>query len=1858
MKNKKAGMVAMASVMAGAVALNLAAATPINELYEKHVTYYNDFGETAVSNSSTVIDLNGFHGGGELVGGRVSVQLAEGQTILDTTTPSTILFWVKLISRPDPVIDAQQIKREPSTSHMTFQWSGTRRVLMYRMGGAKWGEGTMNTFFEGYNSEGERKTASASYPASVAEWELGEWHLIAAQIMPNQISMSIDGKAFKSVQLPMSLGPLTGWLIWQGCAYEALDEASVLDFKMSDDQIAELYDEYMAVLEEVTIGEETPACALTTESINSGRYGVSVALTNNSATAKTYTFEYLATPSSSQPVTLKETKVVAAGESVEVALDGPIAGEETILADVTVKDENGNIVFRRRRTFAPNSDEPSWMKPQSRMTANFAYYPSANTLHATVDTSCCTNLNGITAIEVSLLSATNGEEVASEQFVASTTGSTEIFWRGMPELNGEYRLRFEALGSGEPVVEDDLVRLRFEWEGNTYGTTAIPEPFREVEVEDEVEGDSGVKKVSVILREHLVDKETGLWRQVTAAGKDILARPMSFISTSNLQPLTFNLSTKSTWDVDGLYDFRLTLSAGHYEPMALEIPIKAERAKLMHACVDGLRSNYGGVIPSGVGSVWNGTMCEGRRSIVGDYVPYLWVGGPLRGIAVFGDNDKGWILGESEKVEVKSEKVGGDSTLQLSTSTSTSTHIPCQEIIREEDGTVVIRLNLIQKAVDLTEAQTIHLGFMATPVKPMLENWREKSNGTLLGGCWYWGGYLDSISPYDCTDLNLRIMGEERETGVLNWDHLYEYTANYPYTETPGTAEWTNSYNTILAHFRNGHYNAAWSKANKTELVFYTNGRGVYYGDPLRQGETFCNEWNRYEYMSRKFTLASHEAYDLDPVASFRDIAGWWYRKMFSLNAGDHLYWDDVYLSSNFDMVLTDAYRLPSGVIQPSSGVFNMRELIKRGAVVQAELGRDPRGNWVHMTNTAVAPICAFAGVHYDWEDIATDTTFQERYTREYIQAVSIGRQMGNRVGIMGYFPTTDTARYNYLAHTGVGVMITHELRWNESGHNEFKLVNAGLKAWGYCSSATQVWNYWDEDVEFPVEVKGVTASSIAIAKAEKGEAMICVSSFDSTNGVLKVKPDLIAMGFAKGPWTASLMTTNSTGIVEKEAITVTDDEMTLNLPAFDWALIKITAPRKVAPVDVTSLPEGYDELVEFVDADSAQWFDTGIKVNPQHTGITARFSPLEALPTGSALNDTRLLFGVNGTADKLIDSKNYNAVLLRGSDRKNFSEYHICPVWIGGDGGGYHYPNAGSYIPGKTFELSYGLSEEGKARAVINKSEKRGGYYTRYDGELEHNLFIGDINNAGTGLFSEATNSYHRTAVRWFEIKITDQNGEKIAWFRPAKKDGVFGFYEAVSNRFFVSRGDAAFIGPEYAVWNEGAIPEAGKVAVIPAGAERKVSYQEVAVLNELKGIKMLGDDSALTFTNGNISSVQLYTSIFGHGRVMNYESGPDTSSSCALQIHSDNSGFDGVFVASNAATSAVFAPYAFGTTNKVIIDTAKGHTLDRRRFALDSTIYNNEFHFIRADNMFIGYAKPEIASTFYLDAPGGVTFHGNSSGLIFSGKIVTTVTNETSTVYLNGNIILSGGESAVKDFAKKHVQGGNPVTIGAPMRFKEQTYSPVIYNNCNYSWNGESTTTFAMTNVFEDSVFLLCNYAKANDNQKAATLDLNGYDQVVGTLGVYTAAGFNPAAHYNTNMVITSSKPAVLTIRRTCRNDNAANVFHGRLTGAVSLCLDSTLEIAGAIRFCAPGIETTGALELKRGTAKFDETADGAKFGSIIFGAEGKLEIASNTTIYAETAYRGTRPMNPGARTYGAGTLVIKNRPYPLPAMTIYLR
>lgn len=846
-------------------------------------------------------------------------------------------------------------------------------------------------------------------------------------------------------------------------------------------------------------------------------------------------------PRSSAPRDERAAITLASGQTRRVECGAPALNEDVaVLTQVTSKDGKTTYYLRDFLMPPPAANADLWTvdaEAARKAELNFAYYPYHNRARVRVDASSLLDRTRITGVALRIAKRGGGPALAETTMPPLKEPVCSLDWP-LPALGeGEYELTAAFQGITAEPMKTVFVRHVMPWEHNKLGKSdVVVSPFTPIKVEGGT--------VSTVLREHTVD-DLGLWRQVAALGKPLLKGPMrleivqggqrhqvvgkgiSFVSKSDTKVIAqgkwscagLNGGTRSEWDYDGLMKWALTLEPGpqKIESMTLVIPLDDRLMPLFHACTDGLRFNYAGATPPGQGRVWDGSKAA-RNSIIGSYVPYIWLGAEERGLAVFGENDRGWVR---------------------------DPRVPCQELVRHGD-TLELRLNLIAAPKKLDQPRRIVIGFQATPTKPMPEGWRTwtvnmgyhpgvECSQQFLGCCWQWGT-LTAYSDIYPRDEDFRVydkLAEARRTGTVDREFMEKWLAGYKVgdeSERPS----------IRSNLDYGFRVCAGKPQN---ILAYTNARGVRFD--TREGVTFLDEWNREAFSTRRWPYGNGVGYDLDPVASFRDYAMWYYRKMLDTFC-DGIYWDNTYLQSNFDTVGTDAYPLPDGSIQPSVGLFNMRGLVRRTALLFHETKKRPL-NMAHMTNTAIAPILSFLQTHLTWEDRSGDNDFQDRFSRDYLRAESIGRQHGNVPFALLLISGPDEKKNAWAKRTAAGVCLTHEIRPvlypDEWWKNFTKLIE-----FGYGKPGVRVSNYWDAD--HPVRVEGGETATLVVSKP--GSAIVVVCDYGN-GGDLSLKLNTVALAL-RGALAATDLENGQTLLITSEG------RVGLKLRRHDFRVIQVDA--------------------------------------------------------------------------------------------------------------------------------------------------------------------------------------------------------------------------------------------------------------------------------------------------------------------------------------------------------------------------------------------------------------------------------------------------------------------------------------------------------------------------------------------------------------------------------------------------------------------------------------------------------------------------------------------------------------------------
>lgn len=718
----------------------------------------------------------------------------------------------------------------------------------------------------------------------------------------------------------------------------------------------------------------------------------------------------------------------------------------------------------------------------------------------------------------------------------------------VPDLpEGQYTLTAQLTGKGPPLeFTRSFTRRHFPWENSTLGKDPIVvPPFTRLEVNAEQ------RRVDCILRQHTISS-AGLWEQVTSQQVPLLAAPIALRATIGGKQYTASgpgavfaktaghqVTGSATWtagplqgrtrfdfDYDGFMKVCLDVepTAERVEALDLVIPLNAGEAGLMHAVTDLLRSHYAGKIPDGKGKVWDSAKVP-RYQLPGPFLPYIWLGGTERGICWIAENDRDWVLDEKQ---------------------------PTHEIVR--DGrSVSLVVHFVTGPSALTRRRTISFALMATPAKPMPQqpvNYRawwpvstankEGVDITLAGACYYWGGQTPCLQFYPAF-RNFSIFEElakVRVSGKPEPGFAERWVAQF--TGPQYSAEMKKNYlahiNCVLYYAKNAPKTAP-GAPKQSWLIPYTNPRAINWDQEV---QTYLDEWSIYDVADPRWNEAvvaktdfpqsglrllrekaneyndlSGVAYEVDPLPSYVDMVLYYHKKMYETFA-DGVYWDDFFVLANYNPVSGPAYVGDDGKLHPGVSWFAFRELAKRNAVMQHQMGMKPLA-WIHMTNCNVVPALSFGTILYDWEwrdqGEFAKKDFQDRLDVDgdtsLILAQSTGLQSGNLMVSLDLFrpPPGSGISRDWLVRTGLAVCVPHEIKLPASDGVHQKVIGL-FDAMSYGKPECRVYRYWD--AEQAVTTSGPNVKTLALSRP--GKALVFIGSYGA-GGDCQITLDLAKLG-------------------------------------------------------------------------------------------------------------------------------------------------------------------------------------------------------------------------------------------------------------------------------------------------------------------------------------------------------------------------------------------------------------------------------------------------------------------------------------------------------------------------------------------------------------------------------------------------------------------------------------------------------------------------------------------------------------------------------------------------------------------------
>lgn len=766
------------------------------------------------------------------------------------------------------------------------------------------------------------------------------------------------------------------------------------------------------------------------------------------------------------------------------------------LAEVLITGADGAVFYHRDVKWQTQPKGTGWAAmgdapPEEAVQFGFEFHPTPRVARWKVEFAGMKGREAVKAVRLEIVPQDGGKPVFTATAAPSAEFAVPVRVETVKDLkDGMYEARIHLDGTqpADKPVKSALFGLRSDlpWLHNSLGKDdiVIP-PFTPMEATG--------KRIKTVLREHTL-ADNGLWAQVTAEGRPLLTGPMRLevvrdgktevakgkVKISAKKPTAVEAGsdwqtpavkgrTQMAMEYDGCAKVTLTLTPTDDQPihaLRLVIPLADKEAPLMHAVGDGIRFNYAGKVPAGDGRVW-GSDKASRSQILGTFLPYVWVGGESRGLCWFAGNDRDWVLDPKEQV-------------------------PALEL-RRAGNTLELVVNLMQAPAALKRERTIVFGLQATPTRPMPANWRQMGVASgvpedyqILGMSMYWGATLYNVAPrggdYEIVrKIAARGRGEGRDNAFFD-----AYIAKNP--DIRAEINWSANGGKVAG------------------VIPYTNLRG----------DNSCNpEWFVYqdEWRNEPFATRTREPGQGGPVdfcvalpPSRVDFLLYHYQKLVE-NGFAAIYWDNIYIAANANPASGGAYGREAGGMQPEADIWRIREVTKRTAVMLHQMGK-PNATVPHMTNALLIPAFSWTGINLDWEWKYGATDYQDRFTRDYIRACSLGLSHGGIPMILdGTKDTRSKEERDWVDRTQVAACVPHEIKVWQTTPVYGKLTKAMLDL-GYGTPACAVHHYWDEN---PVaKVEGIDGIFLVLAGKEK--VMLVVSDYGN-GGTAKLTLDAKRLG-------------------------------------------------------------------------------------------------------------------------------------------------------------------------------------------------------------------------------------------------------------------------------------------------------------------------------------------------------------------------------------------------------------------------------------------------------------------------------------------------------------------------------------------------------------------------------------------------------------------------------------------------------------------------------------------------------------------------------------------------------------------------
>jgi hypothetical protein len=432
--------------------------------------------------------------------------------------------------------------------------------------------------------------------------------------------------------------------------------------------------------------------------------------------------------------------------------------------------------------------------------------------------------------------------------------------------------------------------------------------------------------------------------------------------------------------------------------------------------------------------------------------------------------------------------------------------LPTQELARH-DGLVTLRVHFIDKAGPIDQPLNIQYGWMVTPQKPQPRAWR---------------GYVIDYKRY------------YPQSTTVFWNDA-DRKELWAYYSSPFPRDYQKSA-TMLAG------TAGRNVVGCVGNIAHAIGRYEDYSG--RQFDALAADWGN--------PPGSTANGDIARSRGVNDFDLFHFDRWVKASGLSCLYFDENYLSEDWNYLTGSAYLLPDGKVQPGYDYLALREYNKRLRYMFQANGKPMPNLWEHTTGGQAAyawmPDVSMEAENVEPVDLNAD--YLEILPSSRLRSIGMGRNLGSAPFIMcqaqrhGKGPVAAT-----LVHQFVGWVLAHDV------------LPEGVPFWPPLAQELELWR---DDVRFvPWWVKGngiepATQGVIASAHVRPGSAVLWVVNTNRDDKTASIRIDARKIGLDPA---AAIQAYDAE---DGRRYTVADGVLTVPVPKRMWRAVRLSQSRLI----------------------------------------------------------------------------------------------------------------------------------------------------------------------------------------------------------------------------------------------------------------------------------------------------------------------------------------------------------------------------------------------------------------------------------------------------------------------------------------------------------------------------------------------------------------------------------------------------------------------------------------------------------------------------------------------------------------------